>query len=975
MADFRNTWVVLAFRRQRRQNICVYTDGFHNHRQFEFDSSERFASVPRDISQLVADLVKSLPSGRPGMRGDIPVPLPIFVRDTELPAGVLGHDVFGSIRFTGVVDTERLQFVHSTKSSARNRIPFRLPFRVLTLGDSARYGLRSLLGRPWLQSLGRFRADAIDVTEVTAMSLRRALARGRCDVLFVSDPESKFAHGVISKLPLWSRPRLLVDRSIRLDSVPQDGSVLHAPRPGGGHRLGTEILFGLIHDLPLHETLRAVVHKLKPVAPFALYSNPVDNNSMRISDDLITLRQDALEIQAYISWMRPEFLGPSAVAPAALAGAFEGAGTTVTELRDSTATVIRSIADFSRESTGLVPLVMARREFESSRSNFLKLRGLFQRIHRDSESIEYLRQRQKRVVDVALDRLEADHYLTAVESNCSLKAGGRYQVTVHVGTKMPGSLVQQTPPRIDALLPSTRKSQGHLLDIVVQQKDFNLLSEPQQTVFLPTFGASRQVRFAVRAPLKPGPASLRVLIYFRNQLLQTFLLRTRVTKSEQRKGLHTTRVRLEFSRSARLANLERFTPRALSIAVNNNFNGTHDINVKGKEAVTCQLGEAGYRDAMDKIRQVLEAATIVKGTEEDQVVYESVESGSPASPQAAETLRQLANEGHEIFNSFFRKIPNPSEKGDPDLPADVRALRDGRGATIQIARLNEGAVLPWAMLYDFELPEDQRGDVCLGLVNKADGTVTLCDHGARSRAYCINGFWGVRHIVEEVIKKSGADDAVLSIPKPKDAEPMCVAMDVSVAGVPEFHTELKNNLGNDSVAGPLDAKQLVQLLWQEPPKRPTVLVVLGHLNTSPIAAAGEPPIDRIQVAEHSWLTHARISDEFNHAAKHWEQPRPLVLLMACTAAATTESKLNDFVLALNAAGAGAIVGPECSVFPDLACSFAKFLTLRMWTPDDMGKHVSLGKAMNEYRVQTLQSGNPLAFVFRSVGEADLVLET
>jgi hypothetical protein len=47
----------------------------------------------------------------------------------------------------------------------------------------------------------------------------------------------------------------------------------------------------------------------------------------------------------------------------------------------------------------------------------------------------------------------------------------------------------------------------------------------------------------------------------------------------------------------------------------------------------------------------------------------------------------------------------------------------------------------------------------------------------------------------------------------------------------------------------------------------------------------------------------------------------------------------------------------------------------MWNSLKNGGHISLGQAMREYRIQTLQSGNPLAFVFRSIGNADLVLET
>jgi hypothetical protein len=151
--------------------------------------------------------------------------------------------------------------------------------------------------------------------------------------------------------------------------------------------------------------------------------------------------------------------------------------------------------------------------------------------------------------------------------------------------------------------------------------------------------------------------------------------------------------------------------------------------------------------------------------------------------------------------------------------------------------------------------------------------------------------------------------------------------------------------------------------------------VLGHLETGAPQFANEPKGERIVIErQKSWLSQESISNRFNDAAEAWEQPKTLILLMACASATTSIDKVNDFILALNAAGAGAIVGTECVVFPGLACEFAEYLILRLWRRDKDGTHVPLARAMTDFRTKLLQSGNPLAFVFRSIGDADLTLQ-
>jgi len=77
--------------------------------------------------------------------------------------------------------------------------------------------------------------------------------------------------------------------------------------------------------------------------------------------------------------------------------------------------------------------------------------------------------------------------------------------------------------------------------------------------------------------------------------------------------------------------------------------------------------------------------------------------------------------------------------------------------------------------------------------------------------------------------------------------------------------------------------------------------------------------------------------------------------------------LNDFVLALNTAGAGAIVGTEVTIFTGLAERFASDVTRRMWSSG----RSTLGEAVKEFRQTLATESNPLGFAFTSYGSADL----
>jgi hypothetical protein len=123
------------------------------------------------------------------------------------------------------------------------------------------------------------------------------------------------------------------------------------------------------------------------------------------------------------------------------------------------------------------------------------------------------------------------------------------------------------------------------------------------------------------------------------------------------------------------------------------------------------------------------------------------------------------------------------------------------------------------------------------------------------------------------------------------------------------------------------------------------------------------------VRDQQWLTRLELANRAQDEKVAWQQPRPIVLLMACESAATSHRTMNNFVVAFNTAGAAAVVGTESVVDSKLAAQFAKDISLAMFK----GK-IKLGTAITEFRRAALKHGNPLAFVFNAIGNVDLGIQ-
>ncbi|MDP9191175.1 MAG: hypothetical protein M3P06_05680 [Acidobacteriota bacterium] len=863
-------------------------------------------------------------------------PLPIFVH--------AGADAFRVDTPDGIVS--RLlpalpggwRAVRSWWRPSRLRDPFELPLSITVIGERGEDALSRFQQHGFVSAAWAGGTVSIEFLD-TPMHLTLTSAP---DVLIATADDAEDA---ITRLRPQNRPRLLIALDAGSESLAEaedlirDSAYIQLSGAMDPRAVVDEILLSIVHDEPFHRWATELSN-----AGF-LIADARTNQLLRMSDAFAAEARRDLETSIGASTPRKRALlaiDDDVLRDFGITFSGEGSdgGALERGISDEPRTQPLDLRfQFDRESHGLIPLTRA----IAPAAQWDVLEGA---IPIAQDDVEHRR------VDARIERVEyvpsVDRWRTAAEAlwvgaDRTLRRGARYRLRVQVGRTAAGNLIPTSVP--DLVLPPT-PHEYWVLDVVVFGKDFEVRGTSQHKLTLPKRGASQAVYFDLIAPPAGDAAQLRFALYLGNQILQSFRLDA-VLANEENEYLGALRVDLDLAKSKAFANLDTLGPRALSIGINDNAAaGTHSLFIKigdANESLTLTAQEVDPQ--VIELRQVLENASVngaVPRFPADDVPLDAVQL------QAFETtIRQLARIGGKLRNALF----NRASKGMRQRLRDISGLE---GKTLQFPRYASNFTVPWRVIYDFGLPKDeQAAEVCGGL---AGGTV--CGHKAGTQAFCINGFWGIRHAIEEHLASSVGD----------------VRREVvSVAGQPKVRAADGEDDGyceamKDDLNGPLElgagAVTIVgaaehifdDILWKN---RPPVMMFLGHLDEDRrIKLPGNP----------QWLTADEITDYAANAPADWDQPHSIILLMACDAMNMNASTLNDHALALTAAGAAAVVGPECRIFSPFACRVAEDLIVAL-----LKNGKTLGVALSDFRRHLVRAGNPLGFAFTAYGDADVAI--
>ncbi|HEY3443542.1 MAG TPA: CHAT domain-containing protein [Paludibaculum sp.] len=926
-------WAIIRFRLEGPFLLVNYRDSSAEHSGF----GQRTVWTPSPdlgpMAQPLRKLASELPQ-RPGPHANGPYPVAVYyslpprIDLPELEAAFLEW-------IEGLPFQNQLQPVRLSRAPRVQRELLQLPLRIL-IDPEAGPLIAEFASQWWLHE-----ADVpehgvqIETLDSWKGDLELTLRTGGYTVLLTRNLRA--ATRVLRRLPEEARPRLLICASGcrgRLPSIA--GVAVLNLEPQASSSVLTQFLLGVIHDCPLHEALKSA-RRVTPSWPRAqLLADPLSNQSMRMREALIAAKREAFRVRSMAADLPTGGLGMAPIT-------FPPHWKSVFALEDSTPDGM-----FFQEITGLVPMA--------------RLAASLRRFYKEQSLETPLVEPGPRALDAALLRLESEPWYAPVKTNQGLQSGAAYDLRVHIGPRLPGSIVVGDVTGIDQLISVPDQKSGHLLNISVQAKDFRLEGPRSFKVRLPRAGSTEPVYFRVRAPKESGAAELRIYVHHRNHLVQSFLLAAEVAATDQvvafAPGLLT--VRQEFAHSEEFTNLDDLRPRALFLGLNQGPGSTHQIGIVADSVSDeVNLSAAAFDQSVQELRQELRNAILVPGGVR---TYTPVPKGQPPGSDAAAALLHLARKGSAVYDALLGTV------GDTARASLVRIQR-ASSETIQIVRFDPRSAFPWAMLYDWSLPAHrfQAPDppVCLGYTLDASGRPVNCTHTSTDRVVCVRGFWGVRHYVEELLPQ--LRDVQLKIQKPANDSVRLVASS-TLPEATQLENRLKSGLGlNSVVRGPWVEKDLLDLLWNKPAARPAVLVVLGHLQKQNLPT--QPVGPRVELQPGSeWMTLQEVQQRIRVTPHKWGNPRTILILAPCESAATDDQTLNDFVTAFSAAGAGAILGTQVEVGAAQATDFAQRITERLW------KGARLGVAIQEVRSDLVMGGDPGGFLFQSFGHVDLELQ-
>jgi hypothetical protein len=545
--------------------------------------------------------------------------------------------------------------------------------------------------------------------------------------------------------------------------------------------------------------------------------------------------------------------------------------------------------------------------------------------------------------------LDFDAVPAAKPDMSALKPGGLCRLRVNLGRVEGGGKAGPVEPEGDLAQTLPEESQPPV-EFVAYGLDFRLVSQDIQRVALPPLGPAPQVDFFLRAPLEAGPARLRLGVFHRDRLIQSFKITIAIGESKAFEILQRER---EFRPTEDFHAVGELPGRLLSIAINE-YQGSHTLTFKSAGvAGTFSPSEKLVSGLSKKVRQKLSEATF-KNPKDPKSNNFSTRPKTPGIPdEFRRHLPALAKVGSELYVSLFRV----SKGLTPTKIAEIANAQDGK---IQIVRHVPEHALPWNLLYDFDLPTDPNAPVC----NGTEGGQP-CKHGKKSNTvYCVRGFWGIRHEVEQVID-------IRHEPTPEEWK---VGDSVRVLvgefdGSPDFEKSLLTKLGESIKTPPPEKLELSERFLeglQNPKTRPGALIVLGHVQKRP-----DGPRIPLRSPDVS-LTPGDLTAQ-SMDVKAWEgwavPPHTMIFFMACGSAAIEVGNTDDFALEAYRLGAIAVVGTECSIFTALGERFAEEVVSAVFGKD----RKPLGSAITEFRRALAREGNPLGLVFSLLGAAEVGL--
>jgi multiple sugar transport system ATP-binding protein len=533
--------------------------------------------------------------------------------------------------------------------------------------------------------------------------------------------------------------------------------------------------------------------------------------------------------------------------------------------------------------------------------------------------------------------------LWELDRHVVLARGRGYVLNVAVGINWPTNLVDPDTPSIDPILPPTTDTE-YRLDVAVYSDSASAMDASVKELRLPRIGPSETVTFRLRMPTRGDSSRMRVLIYHREHVVQAFALHLTLGAVEEYRGEPVMRTELLYSRRQQLRGLDMLPPRLLSIATNQDSGGgTHRL----------MFGSTGGEISLSE-RTVDTARRFLRDRMAD--AFKMLEPGGRlAASNFDAQVKVLAERGYALWGKLY------DDQCDR-LQWKLNEVTAATTGTVQVLRLEPDFAFPWSMLYDWKLPTTVA-EVNAAAVCRGGSAERACSCNPDTPGVCIRGFWGVRLVVEELVRQEGTDDYVDAVAGAAGSPAVvCTVGVIEDSWAQGMVDTLTKKLGSTRFEDLLAENSLLTRMW-DPQSRPAVLLVVGHLTNTPVADEPDRPRIYVRCTERFLDTDALRRAKQAHGTRRWDPPhRPIVLLLGCDTGRSGLGEVHSFVSGLSSAGASAIVATEEKIDTRLAGDLAGFLV------PALGR-CGVGEALRAWRAGLMADGNPLGLVFTCFGSA------
>jgi len=981
----KNKWVKIKITKRNDVLLLLYEDGHGNKVNLTGEDFREFSShysppirIPALADKYLAIMLDAPPRMRDTVQGVRKVPLAIFADISSLDLISPADDLFLLIKdmFASILADKSYQLLF--EAGATQPRPFQFPYDISVIGHGYPHIYGQFNKSHWYNDSPFIKDYAIRLTGRKKASL--GAVRGKDILIALPGEELPGSFSEADMPPLVILVGKHREASVRR-LVRTTGSVMLLDTPNIAASLPflKDLLDGITNDMSISESLEFALDENEGLkaGDTMLFSSPEANQSLRTTKGvdafkwLVNESSRTMNPGNYRQFAKK--FGP--VTEAHILKAYSGA--------DHLPAYFNKVRTFTGKfqvgSAGLSAISGHIAQFHTSvKPKVEQVNGGLTPLVENGRTAIQLQQEQNRVVDATMDELDSCLQYAQKDPFSPLLPAGKYRLNINVGQRSPGSLMVGDAGPVDPMLPAKKNKQGHLLEIIVFPMDFKLGSPANVTVKLPQLGASETASFLLETPDATSSAQLRFGVFSGNYLLQAFLLEAVVNENDHKDLTQQITAKLDDANSKKFTNIDVIGKRDLFLALSPDGKGTHSLFIKGDDVSRDihGLDELVMKDAQEKFGKLLQTAYFDQNGRQRFPVASKAETDH--EPFFSE-VRKLATDGQKYYSAIF-------QGGDKELRARLTEIRTQKDLSFQITRREVNYSFPWSMIYDYTIPPPIAGGpaypVCMGeplnlnseqrvLFASSDGDG--CPHNPDIYTYCINGFWGYRHRLEQLLTSETPKDNV-SIVKTEKTQLVYANNFTDIAS-----TRLSEKLdAYDPVRIRYDS-DLIGMLWNQR-SRPSSLVVFGHMQINSIK--GEPdepriltfqrdtwPNPKIPLPPNKWLYHWLLDSKISQG-HFWDgNPRPVVMLISCYNDTLKIGSLNSLIKDFHTAGAAAIVGTECDITSDLGALFIEEILRLLYK-----EKKSLGEAIQCFNQERFRSYNPLAFAFTCFGSADLKIE-